>query len=270
MPTLATSVRTGRDPTPQRKEPARSQLTLAEHTCLTLVTQGVNHGWAIGSLLAPDGEVGRVWSLTRPLTYRAIDALVERRLVTRRRATPRQGRERSLLSPTAAGRREASRWLDAPVDHLRDVRTEFLVKIALHQRDGRDIEQLLAAQKAVFSPTIDRLTTTHSDDDLVDLWRRESARAVRRFLDYALHPDRVPRPTKEKPDMRLSARNQLRAMVSEVTHGEVMSSIKMTLPDGQALTAAITKEAAEDLDFAPGDDVVVIIKSTEVIVAKDA
>ena len=69
--------------------------------------------------------------------------------------------------------------------------------------------------------------------------------------------------------MRLSARNQLRATVSAVTHGEVMSTVKMTLPDGQALTAAITKEAAEDLDFAPGDDVIVIIKSTEVMIAKD-
>ena len=34
------------------------------------------------------------------------------------------------------------------------------------------------------------------------------------------------------------------------------------------LTAAITKDAARDLDLAPGDHVVVIIKSTEVMVAK--
>jgi molybdopterin-binding protein len=34
------------------------------------------------------------------------------------------------------------------------------------------------------------------------------------------------------------------------------------------LTAAITKEAAGDLDLAPGDGIVVIIKATEVIVAK--
>ena len=38
--------------------------------------------------------------------------------------------------------------------------------------------------------------------------------------------------------------------------------------DGQRLTAAITKEAAEDLDLASGDDVTVIIKSTEVMIAK--
>jgi molybdate transport system regulatory protein len=62
--------------------------------------------------------------------------------------------------------------------------------------------------------------------------------------------------------MQLSARNQLNATVATVNHGEVMSTVKVTLPDGQSVTAAITKDAAEDLGFAPGDAVVVVIKST--------
>jgi molybdate transport system regulatory protein len=69
--------------------------------------------------------------------------------------------------------------------------------------------------------------------------------------------------------MQLSARNQLNATVESVTHGEVMSTVKVVLPDGQHITAAITKEGAEQLEFAPGDAVIVIIKSTEVILAKD-
>ena len=47
-----------------------------------------------------------------------------------------------------------------------------------------------------------------------------------------------------------------------------MSTVNAVLGDGQPVTAAITKDAATDLDLAPGDPVVVIIKSTEVIVAK--
>jgi molybdate transport system regulatory protein len=69
--------------------------------------------------------------------------------------------------------------------------------------------------------------------------------------------------------MQLSARNQLKAVVDTVTHGEVMSTVKVTLPDGQHITAAITKDAAQELTFAPGDDVIVVIKSTEVMLAKD-
>jgi molybdate transport system regulatory protein len=69
--------------------------------------------------------------------------------------------------------------------------------------------------------------------------------------------------------MRLSARNQLKAKVSGVTLGEVMATVKVTLPDGQEITAAITKDATEELGFTVGDDVTVIIKSTEVMLAKD-
>jgi molybdate transport system regulatory protein len=68
--------------------------------------------------------------------------------------------------------------------------------------------------------------------------------------------------------VQLSARNQLNATVDAVTYGEVMSTIRVTLPDGQHVTAAITKDAAEDIGFAVGDAVIVVIKSTEVMLAK--
>jgi molybdate transport system regulatory protein len=69
--------------------------------------------------------------------------------------------------------------------------------------------------------------------------------------------------------MRLSARNQLNAIVETVNHGAVMSTVTVALPDGQHITAAITKDAAEELAFAPGDAVLVVIKSTEVMLAKN-
>jgi molybdate transport system regulatory protein len=69
--------------------------------------------------------------------------------------------------------------------------------------------------------------------------------------------------------MHLSARNQLKGTVSAVTHGTVMSSVKVTLPDGQGVTAAITREAAEELGLAPGAPVIVVIKATEVMLARE-
>jgi PadR family transcriptional regulator AphA len=243
-----------------------TSLSLAEWVCLTLIAQKVSHGWALGTMLAPDGELGRIWSLSRPLTYRAIDGLVDKDLITRTGQAAGRGRDRVILTATPAGRRLARQWLDQPVEHLRDVRTELLVKLFLRERAGMERATLLTTQQELFASTIDALTSTHPDDDLVDLWRRESARAVRRFLDQALHP-LEPRGT-TKPDLRLSARNQLRGTVVAVHHGEVMSTVKAVLADGQSLTAAITKDAASDLDLAPGDTVVIIIKATEVIVAK--
>lgn len=246
---------------------AAGDLSFAERVCLTLITQNVSHGWALGTMLAPDGEIGRIWTLSRPLTYRAIDGLVDKQLITRTGQAAGRGRDRVILAATAAGRRVVRRWLETPVEHLRDVRTELLVKLFLRQQAGLDNEPLLAAQQEKFAPTIDVLTSSDVDDDLVDLWRRESARAVRRFLDQALHPPS--QPAAVRPEIHLSARNQLRSVITAVHHGEVMSTINAVLGDGQPLTAAITKDAAADLDLAPGDAVVVIIKSTEVIVAKE-
>ena len=241
------------------------QLTFAERVCLVLITQDVSHGWALGSMLAPDGELGRIWTLSRPLTYRAIDGLVDKGMITRAGQAAGRGRDRVLLAPTASGRRAATKWLDEPVEHLRDVRTELLVKLFLRNRAGLDNERLLARQAELFEPAIDALVSTHRDDDLVDLWRRESARAVRRFLDQALHPAHQAAP--RRPELRISARNQLHGTVTGVHHGDVMATIDAVLRGGQPLTAAITKEASTDLDLAPGDPVTVIIKSTEVIVA---
>ena len=256
---------------PQRAETSRrldfADLSLGERVCLALIAEGVNHGWGIGTELAPDGELGRVWTLSRPLTYRAIEQL-ESKGMLRRQGPRRGGRERTLLTCTAPGRRIVAHWLDAPVEHLRDVRTELLLKLLLRRRRGLPTEPLLESQQLAFSHHIDTLATAGPGADPVDLWRRESARAVRRFLDAALAPMTQSDQTEEIPPMRLSARNQLRARVTSVAHGGVMSTVKTVLPDGQTVTAVITKESAQDLDLAPDDEVLVVIKSTEVMLAK--
>lgn len=69
--------------------------------------------------------------------------------------------------------------------------------------------------------------------------------------------------------MRLSTRKQLKAKVDSVQLGNVMAAVKVTLPDGQHITASITREAAEDLALAAGDDVTVLVKSTEVMIGKE-
>jgi len=69
--------------------------------------------------------------------------------------------------------------------------------------------------------------------------------------------------------MKLSARNQLAATVVSVELGAVMSTVVMRLDGGQEVVAAITKDSAEGLELAAGDAVIAVIKSTEVMVAKD-
>ncbi|HEX7096041.1 MAG TPA: hypothetical protein VF183_09155, partial [Acidimicrobiales bacterium] len=84
---------------------ADADLPLAEVVCLTLIAQGATHGWHVGTMLAPNGEIGRIWSLSRPLTYRAIDQLAEKKLVRRTATARERGRERQLLRVTPRGQR---------------------------------------------------------------------------------------------------------------------------------------------------------------------
>lgn len=165
---------------------AAPELTLAEHVCLALVDEGAAHGWAIGTLLAPDGEIGRIWTLSRPLTYRAIEQLDAKGLVRRREDPTASGRARQTLRITARGRRVVHEWLVRPVAHLRDVRTELLLKLELRRRAGLDPAPLVAAQRAAFAERVKVLQAGARDDDVVSRWRAEHALAVERFLD-ALH-----------------------------------------------------------------------------------
>jgi molybdopterin-binding protein len=67
--------------------------------------------------------------------------------------------------------------------------------------------------------------------------------------------------------MKLSARNQLRGRVTAVKSGAVMAEVEVDIEPGQ-MVAAITDASRDDLGLKEGDEVTVIIKSTEVLIAK--
>lgn len=157
--------------------------SLAEHACLVLIAQGASHGWAVGSLLTSAADLGRVFTLSRPLTYRAIDGLVEAGLVRRKEGSG-STRDPARLTPTAAGRRAAAAWLDAPVSHMRDVRVELMLKLLLRERGGLPLQPLLQAQLDALP--FGQLVHAGDDTDLVAVWRREQARSVQQFLHSAL------------------------------------------------------------------------------------
>lgn len=69
--------------------------------------------------------------------------------------------------------------------------------------------------------------------------------------------------------MRLSARNAVVGDVVSVEKGAVAALVKVDVKQPFTITSMITKEAAEDLKLKKGDQVKVIVKATEVIIAKD-
>lgn len=67
--------------------------------------------------------------------------------------------------------------------------------------------------------------------------------------------------------MPLSARNQLKGKVVSVKLGTVMSEVVVDI-GGQEMVAVITRASAEALALKKGNRVTVIVKSTEVMIAK--
>jgi len=69
--------------------------------------------------------------------------------------------------------------------------------------------------------------------------------------------------------MKLSARNQLKGTIVDVTKGATTSHIRIDIGGGVIVTASITNEAIEDLKLAKGKPAIAVIKASDVMVGVD-
>ena len=171
--------------------PPRTERTLAEWAALGLLCESQRHGWAVARELTPNGEVGRIHSCTRPLVYRALGHLREAGLIEERgTSASEEGPERTTLAPTRRGRAAFRAWRDAPVEHVRDLRSELMLKLLFHDRAGTAPGSLLRDQASLLiraELALERQvrSTTDFDSTLV-LWRLSVVRAALGFVEALL------------------------------------------------------------------------------------
>jgi molybdopterin-binding protein len=67
----------------------------------------------------------------------------------------------------------------------------------------------------------------------------------------------------------LSGRNRLRGFVDEVRTDGLLGQVRLRIGD-QTLTAVVTSDALSELKLHRGDDALAIIKSTDVMIAREA
>jgi molybdate transport system regulatory protein len=67
--------------------------------------------------------------------------------------------------------------------------------------------------------------------------------------------------------MKLSARNQVQGTVRSINEGAAIANVELDV-QGQRLVASVTVEAVKDLELAEGDQVIAVIKASDVILAK--
>ena len=68
--------------------------------------------------------------------------------------------------------------------------------------------------------------------------------------------------------MKLSARNQLKGKILDVTKGATTSHVRVDLGHGITITASITNEAVTDLGLKKGDDAFAVVKASDVMIGK--
>ena len=68
--------------------------------------------------------------------------------------------------------------------------------------------------------------------------------------------------------MKLSARNQIKGTIVEVTKGQTTAHVRIDIGNGVIVTSAITNEAVDDLALKVGDAAFAVIKASDVMVGK--
>ncbi len=166
-------------------------LAPGEWAVLALLCERPAHGWALARQLAPTGELGSIWSLTRPLVYRSLEILEARRLIVPSGSEPgARGPNRTIFRATAVGHAAVAEWLTQPVEHVRETRSLLLLKLVFAQRICVDPRPMLIAQQDALEETIasleERVRESSGTDAILLRFRLESSRGVERFVDGVL------------------------------------------------------------------------------------
>jgi DNA-binding PadR family transcriptional regulator len=167
------------------------ELSTGEWAVLALLAEEPNHGFALAKALAPEGSIGQIWTLGRPLVYRSLEVLERHDLIKPSRTEPGKGPRRTIFTVSPRGRRLVTAWLDVPVDHVRDARSLLMLKLVFLHRSGRDQTSLLEAQRSVLAEVEaaleERREALEGFERTLALWRLESTRALIRFIDAVLN-----------------------------------------------------------------------------------
>jgi molybdopterin-binding protein len=92
---------------------------------------------------------------------------------------------------------------------------------------------------------------------------------VDRLLAPSSAPAAAPERERTGAIVAISGRNQLRGYVDEVRVEGLLAQVRLRIGD-QTLTAIITRDAVEELKLRRGDEALAVVKSTEVMVAREA
>ena len=135
-------------PIPASDEPDAG-LRPAQYAVLGLLREAPSHGYDLQRSFSEGTELGSVVRIEQASLYATLRELASRGLIdgeeTREGARP----PRTRYTLSSKGARALEAWLGTPVQRLREVRLDFLLKVYFARRDGPERVQLLVDAQIV-------------------------------------------------------------------------------------------------------------------------
>ena len=142
---------------PNRLE-EQSRHEVAEYALLGLLRDASSHGYALVAEFAPEGRLGAILHLKMSQMYAYLRKLERLGWLVARDEPREAGRPRHVFSLTDTGRQSFDAWLARPVSAPRDVRIEFLVKLAFALERDQDLAaRLVSSQREATGAWLARL-----------------------------------------------------------------------------------------------------------------
>lgn len=156
-----------------------SRLSPGEAAVLAALLLGPRHGYELANLFAELG-ITEVLPMEQPTLYGYLRSLEAAGHVAWREERTGSRPPRKVYSTTERGREAAEAWLAQPVERLRQVRQEFLVKLALLDALGRASQRraLIAAQADACRAYLERVNGERPASPVAKLSRSSRASAA--------------------------------------------------------------------------------------------
>jgi PadR family transcriptional regulator, regulatory protein AphA len=128
----------------------------AEYPVLGILALGEAHGYDICLRLRKG--IGSIWTLGKSQVYALLGRLEREGLVDHERVGQENLPARNIFRITSTGAEVFSEWVSSPVNHVRDMRLEFLTKLWFaRQIDPENERKLIEKQLAAVREMVQRL-----------------------------------------------------------------------------------------------------------------
>lgn len=99
----------------------------AENALLGILMTGSKHGYELHSYIST--EMNQFWDLSMSQVYALLKRMEHEGMVVSKEEWQENRPQKKIFTLTSRGRGRFLRWLFAPVEHVRDMRIEFMAKL---------------------------------------------------------------------------------------------------------------------------------------------